>query len=120
MTTLSYSGHKTCLAKGTMRKVTFVLAAIPIAVLAAACSSSNDSGATSDESALTEAELAKKALQILGAQRIEGASQQCNQCHDINQKQLRTWQEQYKGALANIDDPNKTPQQKVDGFRVET
>jgi hypothetical protein len=102
-----------------MRLSSFFLA-IPLltaAALVAACSSSDDTG-TSDEN-LTDAQLATKSLQILGAQKIEGAQQQCNRCHDINRRSLRVWEGMYKGAITNLNDPNKTPRKKLDDFRVE-
>lgn len=107
------------LAIGPMRKISFLLVmpALAAAASIAACSSSDETG--SDESFQTELELATRALQILGAQKVEGAEQQCNQCHDINRKSLRVWGEQYDAAKKLIDDPNKTAKQKVDDLRVD-
>src|SRR5688572_23036254 len=103
-----------------MRRISlFAALSLPLAFAAAACSSSGDSGET-DDSNLTNEQLAKKALQTLGAQRVEGAQQQCNKCHDINQRGLRTWMDQYKGAKANLDDPNKSPKDKVNYFRLDS
>jgi hypothetical protein len=103
-----------------MRRISlFAALSIPLACAVAACSSSTGDGET-DESNLTDAQLAKKALQTLGAQRIEGAQQQCNKCHDINQRGLRTWETQYKAAKANLDDPNKSAKDKVNYFRLDS
>ncbi|MBS2014128.1 MAG: hypothetical protein JST00_14655 [Deltaproteobacteria bacterium] len=93
-------------------------AAILAAGIAAACSASGETSGT-DESFQTELELATRALQILGAQKVDGAQQQCNQCHDINRKSLRAWGEQYAAAKALLDDPSKTAKQKVDDLRIE-
>ncbi|MBX3203661.1 MAG: hypothetical protein KF764_01270 [Labilithrix sp.] len=98
-------------------RLSLLVASLPLAVAVAACSVSDD--ASTDESFQTEEELATRALQVLGAQRIEGAQQQCNKCHDINRKSLRVWESQYKGALANLNDPNKTPRKKLDAFRID-
>ena len=108
------------LAGGVMRTRSWwlVVPALAAAAGAAACSSASDS-LSSDESFQTELELATRALQILGAQKVDGAQQQCNQCHDINRKSLRVWGDQYDAAKKLLDDPDKTAQQKVDDLRVE-
>jgi hypothetical protein len=95
------------------------LLSLPLVGSAAACSSSGDGDMGAEESFQTDAELATRALQILGAQKVEGAQQQCNKCHDINRKSLRVWEESYKGALANLNDPNKSAKKKIDAFRLE-
>ena len=87
-----------------MRFSWWLAASLPLVLVAAACSSSEDEIGT-DDSNLTDRQLGTKALQILGAQKIPGAQQQCNKCHDINRKSLKVWDEQYKGAIANINDP---------------
>jgi hypothetical protein len=103
-----------------MRKLSLVaLLFLPLLGAAtAACSSSSES-IGEDESFATDTELATRALQILGAQKVEGAQQQCNKCHDINRKSLRVWEESYKSALANINDPTKSAKKKIDAFRLE-
>lgn len=101
-----------------MRRVSLLFVpALAIAAGVVACSSEGE--VASDESFQTELELATRALQILGAQKVEGAQQQCNQCHDINRKSLRVWGEQYDAAKKLLDDPNKTAKQKVDDLRVD-
>lgn len=100
-----------------MRLSWLLAASIPLALVAVACSSEDGTG--TDESFQTETELATKALQILGAQKVPGAQQQCNKCHDINRKSLKVWEEQYKGAIANLNDPNKSAKEKINGFRVD-
>lgn len=100
-------------------RVSFALASLPLVVAAAACSSSSSDSTDTNVSFQTDAELGKRALQLLGAQKIEGAQQQCNKCHDINRKGLRVWEEQYKAAIENLRDPRKTPRQKVDAFRLD-
>ncbi len=102
-----------------MRKLSLVaLLSLPLLGAGAACSSSSED-VGSEESFQTDAELATRALQLLGAQKVEGAQQQCNKCHDINRKSLRVWQTAYTSAIANINDPVKTPKQKIDAFRLE-
>lgn len=100
-----------------MRISWLLVASVPLALAAAACSS--EDGASTDESFQTETELATKALQILGAQKVAGAQQQCNKCHDINRKSLKVWEEQYKGAVANLNDANKSAKDKIDDFRID-
>jgi len=95
------------------------LFALSFAGAAVAACSSSEGGASTDESFQTDAELATRALQLLGAQKVAGAQQQCNQCHDINRKALHVWADQYKGALAVIDDPNKSAKEKVAEFRLD-
>lgn len=92
--------------------------AVPVAaLLGVACSSGANDGKL--ESNQTEEELATNALKILGAQRIQGANQMCNNCHDVNQATLKQWGEMTKVGLANLNDPNKTAKQKVDGLRLD-
>ncbi|MBX3188758.1 MAG: hypothetical protein KF819_17200 [Labilithrix sp.] len=102
-----------------MRRLSLALVlALPLVGAAVgACSSSDDVG--SDESFQTDTELATRALQILGAQKIEGAQQQCNKCHDINRKSLKVWGDQYKRAIANLDDPDKSAKKKINAFRLD-
>lgn len=89
------------------------------AAFVAACASVGDPETGEGESFQTELELATRALQILGAQKVEGAQQQCNQCHDINRKSLRAWGDEYASAKKLLDDTTKTPKQKVDDLRVD-
>ena len=103
-----------------MRKVSLFIALVaPVFALAGAACSMSDDNAETDDANLTDEELAKKSLRILGAQKVEGAQQQCNKCHDINQKGLRVWEEQYKGAIANLKDASKTPRNKINYYRLE-
>jgi hypothetical protein len=102
-----------------MRTLSFVaLLSLPLLGAAAACSSSTDD-VGSEESFQTDTALATRALQILGAQKVEGAQQQCNKCHDINRKALRVWSDQYNAAIKNLNDPALTPKKKIDALRME-
>lgn len=98
----------------------FALVAVPVTALAfaglAACSAD---GTSTDESNQTEAELGTEALKILGAQKIPGARQTCNQCHSINQRQLRVWETHYKETSAVLKDPNKPPREKLAQLRLD-
>ena len=117
---MSYTGHVACFQHPFMRKLSLLgLLSLPLLGAAVACSSGGSDTST-DESFQTDAELATRALQLLGAQKVDGAQQQCNKCHDINRKSLRVWQDSYKAATANLNDPAKTPKQKIDAFRLDS
>lgn len=98
----------------------FALLAIPAMAASMAGLVACSSGDTdSSESNQTEAELGTEALKILGAQKIPGARQSCNECHSINQKQLRLWETAYSKTSAVLKDPNKTPKQKLAQLRLD-
>jgi len=90
------------------------------AIVAAALVGCSDPAAVgTSESFQTDAELATRALQILGAPKIEGAQQQCNRCHDINRKSLRLWSEAYSAATKTLADPTLAAEKKIAALRVD-
>src|SRR5688572_11625744 len=110
-------GHGPCFRNRPYMRTLWLLAVFPIAAAVAACSSS--ASTSQSESFETEEDLAKSALKILGNQRFPGAKEMCSACHEVNQSTLKFWSELYKEGQANLNDPNKTAKQKVDGLRLD-
>ena len=81
-----------------------------------ACSRGPVQGERADEAALTDADMAKTALQNLGA-KIPGAEGNCTQCHDINKATLRQWAASYKTTLAFLADESKSIDARIDFMR---
>ena len=88
----------------------------PLGSLAVACSSAQDDGADSSDDALSDGDLASKALSILGA-KVPNAQQQCNRCHDVNQATLKKWAGDYKTAVAFLSDGSKTVDERINFLR---
>ena len=88
----------------------------PLGSLAVACSSTQDDGADSADSALTDGELATKALSIMGA-KVPNAQQQCNRCHDVNQATLKKWSGDYKTTIAFLSDESKSIDTRINYLR---
>lgn len=95
----------------------FALALAPmLAYAATACSVvSEDEGETSD-SAITDEELANKALFIVGA-KVQGSQSQCQRCHDINIATLKKWNEDYKAAITELGDESKSADERINWMR---
>ena len=70
----------------------------------------------SSDDALSDADLAKKALAIMGA-KVEGAQQQCNRCHDINTATLKKWQADYKSSVQYLGDDRRTIDSRINYMR---
>ncbi|MBX3186117.1 MAG: hypothetical protein KF819_03840 [Labilithrix sp.] len=98
------------------RLLSLSLFALAVALPGMACSSSSEDDAEASEDALTDDELARKSLQILGA-KIDGAEQQCNRCHDINQATLKKWADDYKTSLTFLSDDRKTQKERRNYMR---
>ena len=88
----------------TMRKLGLTLLLVVTgAASALACSTTNDESETSAHD-LTDEDLAKAALKIMGAPQIQreaGNQSSCSftGCHSINPITLKGWQDQYKAAM---------------------
>ena len=92
------------------------LFSLVIAPLAIACGVVSEDDAESSEDAISEKELATKALQIMGA-KVEGAQQQCNRCHDINQATLKKWQDDEKKTVEFLSDESKSQDERINYMR---
>ncbi len=88
----------------------------PLGSLAVACSSSQDDDADQSDSALSDGDLAAKALSIMGA-KVPNAQQQCNRCHDVNQATLKKWAADYKSAVAFLSDNSKSVDERINYMR---
>ena len=88
----------------------------PLGSLAVACSSSQDDGADESDSALSDGDLANKALSILGA-KVPNAQQQCNRCHDVNQATLKKWSGDYKTTITFLSDESKSIDERINYLR---
>jgi hypothetical protein len=84
--------------------------------MAVACSSTTDDGSEASDSALTDDELASKALSIMGA-KVPNAQQQCNRCHDVNQATLKKWSDDYTKTLAFLSDNSKSVDERINYMR---
>lgn len=88
---------------------------------AIACSSSSPSDADVSVHDLSEEDLAKRALTIMGAPQLprpagEQASCSFTGCHSINPVTLKGWQEQYSAAM-DILDSDLPNEEKINYFR---
>jgi len=92
----------------------FVLAAAPVAVAGCSAETEDDSEVAID--ALSNTDLAMKALTIMGA-KVEGAQQQCNRCHDINTATLKKWRADYKTAVDFLSDESKSKDERINWMR---
>ena len=94
--------------------LTFSLVSLALAPLAA-CAVVGDDAESSVE-ALTDDELAKRSLELLGA-KVPGAQQQCQRCHDINVATLKKWAEDYKTSLEYLSDETKSAEERINWMR---
>jgi hypothetical protein len=97
------------------RLLSITLLALVVGPLGVACSSGAD-GAESSEAALTDDELANKALSIMGA-KVAGAQQQCNRCHDVNTATLKKWAADHEKTIAFLSDETKSADERIDYMR---
>jgi hypothetical protein len=74
---------------------------------------------TTPPSALSDRDLAVAALRELGAPRIQGAADRCNECHAITPSGLRQWNRDTKTSLATCFASNHTARQTVDCLRAD-
>lgn len=88
---------------------------LSLAPLAFACSAVEEDADSSDE-ALSDTDLAKSALSILGA-KVDGSQQQCNRCHDVNTATLQKWSEDYTATLKFISDESKSADERINYMR---
>ena len=91
-----------------MRTLGLPVLLLATGIVAACSSSSQDERVASADQSLTDMELARAALKILGAPQIpqgpgERASCSYTGCHSINPVTLKVWQDEYKAAVALID-----------------
>lgn len=98
--------------------IAFVLSG---AALAFACSASKDDEGEVDAAALSEEELAREALRIMGAPQVaraEGQQASCSftGCHSINPLTLNQWNRQYTAAMDFLAS-NQTQTKKINYFR---
>jgi len=93
------------------------LLALVVGPLAVACSStSEEADAEVADEALSNEDLGRKALSIMGA-KLPNAQQQCNRCHDINKATLTKWHADYKTAVQFIGDDRRTIDKRLDYMR---
>ncbi|MDB4935190.1 MAG: hypothetical protein JWP87_2162 [Labilithrix sp.] len=90
--------------------------ALVVGPLGVACSVAAEDDAEASDSALTDDELAGKALAIMGA-KVPGAQQQCNRCHDVNTATLKKWQADYKTTVAFLSDDSKSVDERINYMR---
>jgi len=90
--------------------------ALGVGPFAAGCSSASEDEADVSVDALTDDELASKALAIMGA-KVQGADQQCNRCHDVNTATLKKWSDDYKSTMAFLSDESKSPDERINYMR---
>jgi hypothetical protein len=103
-----------------MRAYPFVL----ISVVSAgwlACSSAGPENVSSSSASLTDRELARGALGILGATEVPppaGETKSCGftGCHSINTVTLSHWNDEYRAALAILESSRST-EEKINFFR---
>lgn len=106
---------------GTMRKLGLTLLLVVTgAASALACSTTDDESETSAHD-LTDEDLAKAALKIMGApqiQRESGNQSSCSftGCHSINPITLKGWQDQYKAAM-DVLESERPNEEKINYFR---
>jgi hypothetical protein len=82
----------------------------------AGCSAGEEEDVGESDDALSNADLAKKALSIMGA-KVEGARLSCNQCHDINKATLKKWHADYKSAVKFLGDDRRTIDNRINYMR---
>ena len=99
-----------------LRLLPISLLALVVGPLAVACSTGGDDDVGSSEGALTDDELAVKALSIMGA-KVEGAQQQCNRCHDVNTATLKKWAEDHNKTIAFLSDDSKSVDERINYMR---
>jgi hypothetical protein len=90
--------------------------ALVVGPLGVACSVAAEDDAEAADSALTDDELATKALAIMGA-KVPGAQQQCNRCHDVNTATLKKWAADYKTSVAFLSDESKSVDERINYMR---
>lgn len=90
--------------------------ALVVAPLAIACGVVTEDDVESSEDAVSEEELATKSLQIMGA-KVQGAQQQCNRCHDINQATLKKWSDDNKKSIEFLSDESKSQDERINWMR---
>jgi hypothetical protein len=98
---------------------TLVLAVALGSVFGAACASTpveDDSIAASN---LTNEELAKKSLQIMGAKGYAAPAEgKCQSCHDVKSKaNLTKWKSAYDKTMATLTDPSLSTEKKLATLR---
>jgi hypothetical protein len=106
-----------------MRNVGFSLLFIGLATASAAiaaCSSPSDDGNVSVQD-LSDSDLAKEALKIMGAPQVPrppGDQSSCSftGCHSINTVTLKGWQDQFRAAQEVLDS-NRSNEEKINYFR---
>jgi hypothetical protein len=102
-----------------MRHTPALFSALVLAIAASVACTSTEGDDASQDSAATEDEVAKKALDALGT-KVEGraGSGNCGGCHDINNRQLiKAWAESYKSTMAVLKDETKTVDQRINSMR---
>jgi len=87
-----------------------------VANASAGCSTTAEEDGEVSVDALTNEELGRAALQIMGA-KVEGAQKQCNNCHDVNQATLRKWKDDYKKTLEFLGDESKSKDERINYMR---
>jgi hypothetical protein len=99
-------------------KTVAFISAVSLAVLAAACSASEDDVGSS-EAAATEEDEARGALRILGSklQNEERGEATCNNCHDPNKLTLKKWAGDYKKTMDFISDESKSVDERINYMR---
>ena len=91
--------------------------ALVVGPLGVACSVAGEGDEVeSSDDALSNTDLAKKALAIMGA-KVEGAQQQCNRCHDINKATLTKWNDDYKTAIKFLGDDRRSIDNRINYMR---
>ena len=90
--------------------------ALVVGPLGVACSVAGGEDAEASDSALTDEDLAKKALSIMGA-KVDGAQQQCNRCHDVNTATLQKWSGDYTKTIAFLSDDSKSVDERINYMR---
>src|SRR5688572_11657112 len=106
-----------------MRRIALsLLVTLSAASLGLACSSTEEDDVEASDSNLTDMELATMALKIMGASQIPRESNDAPSCaftgcHSVNTVSVKQWGDQYKAAIAVLEDPNKTQEEKINWFR---
>jgi hypothetical protein len=98
------------------RLLSVTLLALVVGPLGVACSVAADDDAEASDSALTDDELATKALAIMGA-KVPNAQQQCNRCHDVNTATLKKWAADYKTTVEFLSDDSKSIDERINYMR---
>jgi hypothetical protein len=102
-----------------MRHLVALAVLVPATFAAFACSSSAPSEEVSAAN-LTDEELAKKALMILGAKGVAAPNEgNCQACHDVKSRSLlRSWKTQLADGMRGITDTSTPVQSRINALRT--